>query len=412
MNSAKPVNSRNLRAPTEVKIPDIFTKTVPPPVRQPAKTAQTWTPPSPSIESPLKPMPPRRGIEVSATKPPYAAATWTPPKQLQAEAPVKVDDRFTTAGFSDEVIQQNMIELPPPADLSDIRKMKNETLDELIASEGKSQNQQVIDQQREFAIMLFKKHFIIGTENKTEEGIYNRKFCKIAEVEFYPGNDPYRANDDAFNQSGGFYLRSNPNHHDKLTPQQSVLYLTIGHGGGILIRSIITPSGFVEGPEKVVEYIIKNNQVNQLALALNDPVVSAEGASTNQHVENSKTNLQFDDSKIVYNGPRVGLNLCQETALYGHYCMFVMKPYRYTFCPGELKLAKHTLAVTARLNGVPDTIINQDFKLPLELLGRWLQLFGRGESCYLEMFMDGKAKKLLDNAQQLMAYGFLSRFNK
>lgn len=92
--------------------------------------------------------------------------------------------------------------------------------------------------------------------------------------------------------------------------------------------------------------------------------------------------------------------------------MFVMKPYRYTFCPGELRLAKHTLAAQARLDGIPDMLINRDLKLPAEILGRWITLFGRGEVANLEMFLDGKNKRLEDPSQQLLAHGFLSRFSK
>lgn len=392
-HSAKPVNLKNQKEPLAVKIPELFTKAAPP-TKEVAKTSQgrTWAPPSPSIESPLKippnptstELPPCFGIEIKATKATYSPATWAPAKPIPVTEPVKIDTRFTTAGISEVEIQQNMIMLPPPADLSDIGKMKKETLDELMASEGKSQNQMVIDYQREVAIMLFKKDFTVSG-----------KVYTIAEVEFYPEQDPYRPDDPAFSTSSTFYLKS------------SLLYITMGsptNRCGILIRSIITAEGFIEGPEKVVEYINKHTRDNQLILGITDHVVPAEGCSSNPHI--------FDDTKIVYNGPRVGLNLCQETILYGSYCMFVMKPYRYTFCPGELKSAKHTLAVAARVNGVPDTIINRDFKLQAEMLGRWLGLFGRGESCYLEMFMDGKAKKLLDSSQQLLAYGFLNRFNK
>lgn len=347
------------------------------------------------------------GIQMPGTKP---KPPMTKPKSestINADGSVtlvrirKDDKAFTTEGLSEEQIQQHMIVLPPAAALSDVGKMSSETLNGLMASEGKSYNQATIEMQRTFAIMLFKKQFIVGDQ-----------VCTIAELEFYPEQDPYRPNDDAFATSAAFYCRLDPHHYEKHTEPALLLYITAGAPGnrcGILVRSIITSQGFIEGPNKVVEYVHNVAGKDGPKLALTDPIVLQSGVEE----ANLKPDTRiFDDSLIVYNGPRVGLTLRQETVMYGPYCMFVMKPYRYTFCPGDLKVAKHTLAANARLDGVPDMMINRDFKLPAEVLGRWVTLFGRGESANLEMFLDGKSKRLVEPSQQLLAHGFLSRFSK
>lgn len=375
----KPLTGQN---PREVVVPDIFR-----PSTVPDKKLRNE---QPKIFQPSLEMPKAVAIEVAAKKPSRAPpSTVSAVKSVTVEKP-ETDKRFTVEGLSTNQIEQHMVLLPPPADLSDMTRMNSATLNELLQSEEKSPNQILIDQQRQMAIMLFKYNFIIGCTN------HSNKSATLAEIEFYPVTDPYHPGDSAFQQAGHFYLRLNPRHQDKNTTPRLVLYLTAENRCAILVRSILTPEGFIEGPEAVVEYIQSCNPDGALNLALS----------------NTEKNLVFDDTKIVYNGPRVGLNLCEETTMYGQYCMYVMKPFRYTFCPGQIKTYKHTLAVTARLNGIPDTIINRDFKLPAEILGRWLLIFSRGDSCYLEMFMEGKARKLLDSQQQLLAYGFLSRFNK
>lgn len=370
----------------------------------PVKVASVVFPPSKSV--PPQPMlfqasptgvPAAKAIEVGKPKPTAKPISdkrpITGPVTLTR---IRTDEKgFTTEGLNKEAVNQHMVTLPPAAELSDVRKMTVETLNNLMASEGKSQNRMIIDMQRDFAIMLFKKQFMVG-----------EKICTIAELEFYPEQDPYRPNDEAFATAAAFYFRANPHHYEKEGLAPVFLYITAGAPGnrcGILIRSISTPEGFVEGPDKVVKYIQQGNGGDQLpALSLTDAI------------DESKTTgvKRFEETMIVYNGPRVGLTLREETQMYGVYCMFVMKPYRYTFCPGNLKIAKHTLAANARLDGVPDMIINRDFKLPAEILGRWITLFGRGESANLEMFLDGKNKRLEDPSQELMAHGFLSRFSK
>lgn len=386
-NSAKSIPLRNKPA-TEVKVSlgDF------PPSRKTYIQPATFQAPPPTVMSDVpKPM----AIEITASKQKVVAkltSTIRPDGSINYVRVPNTGKAFSTEGLTEEQINQHMVTLPPAAALSDVTKMSAETLNGLMATESKTYNQVSVEMQRLFAIMLFKKQFIIGDQ-----------ICTIAELEFYPEYDPYRPNDEAFATSAAFYFRLNPHHYDKASNPATFLYVTAGAPGnrcGILIRSIITPNGFVEGPDKVVHFINKVSSGDSPKLALTDPPVDGN------------SNRRYDDSMIVYNGPRVGLTLREETVMYGPYCMFVMKPYRYTFCPGELKIAKHTLAANARLEGVPDMIINRDFKLPAEMLGRWITLFGRGESAHLEMFLEGKSKRLEDPSQQLLAQGFLSRFNK
>lgn len=379
--------------------------------QEPVKLASFDFPPPPKKIS-TQPMefkagqsgvPTATSIEMPGSKPKTA-----PPKSNPKNAPritgpvtlirIKTDDKaFTTEDLNQEEVNKHMVQLPPVADLSDVSRMSSEKLSSLMVSEGKSHNQVTIEMQRAFAIMLFKKDFIVADQH-----------CTITEIEFYTHQDPYLPNDEAFATSAAFYFRLDPHHYEKNSEPAMFLYITAGAPGnrcGILVRSVSTPEGFVEGPNKVYEYIHKISAGTSPRLGLADPL--AEAGNSN----NGPARI-FDSSLIVYNGPRVGLSLRQETVMYGQYCMFVMKPYRYTFCPGDLKVAKHTLAANARLDGIPDMIINRDLKLPAEILGRWITLFGRGESSHLEMFLDGKSKKLVEPSQQLLAHGFLSRFAK
>lgn len=331
-----------------------------------------------------------------------------------------------------------MVYLPPKGILSDVSCTNQIDIDEMAKTLlAKTQNEKVYDEQLIQAQGIFKKAFNVG-----------RLSCSIIELEFYFGEDPYLFSDYQLFQPFRFYFRRRAPKDDdppeKIQPNGSVfvhgkkrgLCVTMGteqFQSYILIRSIMTPAGVVEGAAAVLDFVVENmgvKTVEDLNRGLIRMLEIHNASNPAQRVELSRdlvpcylsalglalVDVEAKDcpyqGERIYHGPRVGLTLKNETEYYGKYSMYVMKPYRFTYRGGLLKIAKHYFALTARLHEVPDFTIQEDLKVSGELVGRWSSYFTRGETASVDILMQPGNLNLDDVKKQCTAYGFFSRFNK
>ena len=343
--------------------------------------------------------------------------------------------------LTSEELKVHMIYLPPAGTITDIRAMDQSEVDKLaLLINTKSQNQLVNESLETTALIMFKKLFMIRGDK-----------CSIIEVEFYFGDDPYHTFDPKLNQSHRFYFRQRlaeiNDDPSRIHPDGAVFCtdsnrgLCISMGAvdfqcAILIRSILTPNGVIEGADRVVDFIMAKFQVNSVdqlnqvlieRLLVNNqkaiaegkqPIELSHGLLPSYHGGIELAVLDADTAECpyhgerIYRGPRVGLNLSKEVEYYGKYSMFVVKPYRFTYRGDLLKVAKHGLALTARLAEIPDLTIQKELKVPGESIGRWSTYFMQGETAAIDILMQPENANMDDVKKQCTAYGFFSRFNK
>jgi hypothetical protein len=241
--------------------------------------------------------------------------------------------------------------------------------------------------------------------------------CYIAEIEFYQVPDPFIHGDPHQLTHNCFYFhRQNAGKYKGGTYKG--LDITIGCApdffGGILIRSILTSQGFIEGPCKVVEYILSVNGIESIEQLITSLIILAakNGSPIQEPIpctfDNPCLKLvpSLRQETVIYNGPRVGLNLKKEKQPMGLRCQYIMKPYRYTCYPAIVKHDRHMLIVQARFNNIPDEIIIKDFNLQIGLLTKWVSHFIKGKSMMCEFFLTEENNKIDKVAIQLQALGF------
>jgi hypothetical protein len=125
----------------------------------------------------------------------------------------------------------------------------------------------------------------------------------VAEVEVYLNTDPYTHghSNQIIKESNYFYF-----HRASKNPKAKYrggtfkgVDLTIGnYGGGILIRSIETEEGFIEGPCKVVEHLLKIFRVQTI-----DEFINLYGTDANKFMFKDPDR----ECEIILKGPRFGL---------------------------------------------------------------------------------------------------------
>lgn len=243
--------------------------------------------------------------------------------------------------------------------------------------------------------------------------VVNGNYCRIAEVEFYRSPDPFIHGDQEqqmtcncfyFHRKGGTYKNGTFKGLD----------ITMGDGvsyGSMLIRSLMTPDGFIEGPCNVVDYILeqtKKENIQNLLKAISPPSLPVPIYFQNPFL--MLVPAEYPEVKI-YNGPRVGLSLNRETEINGLFCNYVMKEFRFTCFPKLLKKDRNILVVAARLKGIPDDVIKEDFVLQASLLGKWVTQFIKGKTLHCEYFLTLENKKLDKANIQLQAYGYFSQLD-
>lgn len=238
--------------------------------------------------------------------------------------------------------------------------------------------------------------------------------CRIAEVEFYRTPDPFIHGDiDQQMSSNCFYFHKNGGTYKNGTFKG--LDITMGDGqvyASMLIRSIMTPDGFIEGPCNVVDYILKKNgkaKIEDLIGTISPPSLPISVYFQNNFLMLISAN--HTETK-VYNGPRVGLSLKKEKEVFGLRSHYVMKEFRFTCFPKMIKKDRNMLVVAARFKGIPDNVIIEDFALQPSLLGKWVTQFIKGKDLYIEYFLTEDNRKLDKANIQLQAYGFFSQLDQ
>jgi hypothetical protein len=168
---------------------------------------------------------------------------------------------------------------------------------------------------------------------------------KLIEVEVYCRclfhDDPYVHSCKEQLQYGKFYFHRHSNGTFKGGNYKGI-DITFGDGTmyfAVLIRSIMTPSGMIEGPCKVVDYILQQygvSTVNEFVDPQFKLPIQTKGVSLSTshvldvfvnhrqlHLVDSDIDTQNATLKPVYVGPRVGLNPSTDA----YWCNVL---YRYT----------------------------------------------------------------------------------
>ena len=276
-----------------------------------------------------------------------------------------------------------------------------------LSEETKSQNAKLLDIYHNTSKQYFFQKALVIAGN----------LCYIAEIEYYQSPDSFIHGDVHQLTCNCFYFhRQNGKSYKGGTYKG--LDITIGcppdFFGGILIRSILTPQGFIEGPCKVVDYILSSNGFDTIEKLIMSLLVAA-GQQGKQLQEPIPCDFDNPYLKVIpnirqetpiYNGPRVGLNLKKEQQVMGLRCQYIMKAFRFTCYPSMIKNDRHMLVVQARFNNIPDETIVRDFNLQAGLLNKWVTNFIKGKSMMCEFFLTEENNKLDKVAVQLQALGF------
>lgn len=260
-------------------------------------------------------------------------------------------------------------------------------------------------------------------------GADRNEVCRIADIEFYQGADPYLITDPHLSTTMTFYFarkRAKKAGVERTWTYRkgkyTALYITCGNANisyraAVLITALSTPSGYIAGASNVVSYILNYAGVKSVTELLAG--THANQIPTNQipvSCDNNHFLIRLVDAAYepcrIYNGPRQGLTLKKEKdishAEHGKYLRFLMKELRFICMPQCIKKNKHLLAVSARMKGVPDDTIISDFKLPIGALGRWITQFLKGKIMHHDMLLSRENKLLAEINIQLNAFGLLS----
>src|SRR5579885_163382 len=290
-----------------------------------------------------------------------------------------------------------------------------------LSEEEKTRNQKLLDLYRNTT----KAYFF----NKTL--LLNGNPCRIGEVEFYQAGDPFIHKDPhqltfncfRFHRAGDQTKVKKKN--EGVSRYKNGTYkgldITIGAQpdfyGGLLVRSILTPQGFIEGPCKVVDYILNTCGFPSIDALVDHLLILGQQQGIKEPIpcdfENPLLKIvsaNYQETPI-YNGPRVGLTLKKEKYVMGPRCQYIMKPYRFTCFPAILKIDRHMLVVQARFNQIPDDTIIRDFNLQQGLLYKWVSHFIKGKTMICEFFLTPENSKLDKVAIQLNCLGFFTNLD-
>jgi hypothetical protein len=185
------------------------------------------------------------------------------------------------------------------------------------------------------------------------KGRKSQKVTKIimTEIEFYYRTaddshpDPFVHGDkDQLSMDSFYFHRSNGTTYKGGTYKG--LDITFGNGkdyGGILIRSALINNELIEGPCLFVDNVLKLAECDSI-----EQLVKLGGNGKSQlsiHDEAQLIHLEFAEEgreQKIYAGPRVKLPLTKFNDLRFAY---IMRCYRFTTCPGQLKKYKPAFTV-------------------------------------------------------------------
>lgn len=263
-------------------------------------------------------------------------------------------------------------------------------------------------------LIFFKRQLIVGEQK-----------CQIVDIEMFRSPDPFTPMDSRLLVKDHFYFHrkcvygdddpngdGNNGHWVYSTGRRKGLYITFGMEGvfeAVLIRGIVTPTGFVEGPGQVVDYImgaLAYDSLDALVIGLQKDSGTNDG-SIPVKCDGRKLNLRkFKNSpRKILNGPRISIRLPKTTAPYDHYCQTIARPYRFTCRPDLIKQGRHYMAMYLRIKGVPDHQIITDLKLPVDVLLTWAGHVNKGQSKTIDFFIGEERIPKPSIKDDLVRYG-------
>lgn len=183
--------------------------------------------------------------------------------------------------------------------------------------------------------------------NKLSDILLNKTYIKILninvrimEIEFYyyekqSHPDPFTHKDEHQGYSGKWYFhRQNGKSYKGGTYKG--LDITFGSNiegvyGGILIRAIKYKDILIEGPCKVVDFILNKTKCKTIEKLLEkfESEELPKSVSENDILVLCEIPKEKIKKNIIYKAPRVGLSLKKSTKYRDLYVMFIMKPYRF-----------------------------------------------------------------------------------
>ena len=368
---------------------------------------QTATATKPKVPvTPKKPSPaiavPKPKAHSGIKMPKYGGIEITKPKEVIKKRSAPSIETAKAKPPSPEIDPKYMVTLPS------ISHFTSSQIDELYDEESlKSETMKLREMYEGLS-----KTFLLNKQITVGDAKY-----QILEIEFYQVPDPYIPVDTSsfknYLKAGDTRLYIDP---------ENRLYILIGDTWNpivILIRSIrdnsqvsekkvivktksnfletnpsVEVEGVIEGPDNIIPFLLSTHNMNLTTLM------------------SKESRFMIVDGKIggestprLYASPRGGLNLKNETSTL-YYGRYLMRPFRFSYFPGDLKIAKHFWAIQARLDEVPDNTFIRDLKLPKESLQRLISTYLKGEKFSIDYFLTSENSSL-DNAKiQTQAFGF------
>lgn len=229
----------------------------------------------------------------------------------------------------------------------------------------------------------------------------NEVKAQICEIEFYYTNpkhpDPFsHQTEDQLTHACWYFHRQNGGNYSGGSFKG--LDITLGCGklentyGGILIRTIKVDNKIIEGPCKVVDWILTTCNVTSIKELVSDKLSPLP-------IDDGILRLTFDTPRrhnIIESSPRFGLTLKKADNLEDR-LKYLMKEYRFTTCANSLKKGKNLIMLARYLKTNDDKFI----------LPRWLTFFNQGKNKNIEYFLDKENCGIKTVQIQCEAYGFL-----
>jgi len=202
---------------------------------------------------------------------------------------------------------------------------------------------------------------------------------EIVEIEFYLNDnfhpDPFAHQDEHQSSPGKFYFhRQNGKSYKGGTYKGLDITFRLENSGepcygGILIRSIKYKDQFIEGPCKVVDFILaktKKENITELIGDLDAPVSVVS--------ENFELSLVKAEREVAFGkSPRVGLSLSKCKSRKDSRMDYIMRPYRYYTSEFSTKIKKYKCLVS----------LNFD-----KCKKEWKEAFERGKNKKFDFFKE------------------------
>lgn len=271
--------------------------------------------------------------------------------------------------------------------------------------------------------------------------IAGKYYCRLAEIEFYytveTGGHTHK---DPFSHCHPFQLTSGEWYFHRINKNLSSNYkggtykgldISIGDKsrgiyGGVLLRSLLLldQSGWklIEGPCLLVDFILKKNGASSIEELVSNHLKNVLNVDENASVlclklrsELSKelqVKLFPNDNRysILYDSPRVGLTLRNKEKLQDRK-LFIMKFYRYTIAPKELKKCKNLMICAqfykdylskdkkSKEIDVVKKELAKVFGISEKIIETYIQDFKKGEKIQIDKFVGKKITKASDLCQ-------------